>query len=60
MVGEVKVSVIENNVSLCSGCKVTGDISIGENVVIGANSVVTKTVEKICCCRSTCKNNKGN
>ena len=36
--------VIGNNVYLGSGCCVLGGVSIGNNVVIGANAVVTKDI----------------
>ena len=36
--------VIGNNVSIGSGAVVVGPISIGDNVVIGANSYVDKSV----------------
>lgn len=38
------VPKIGNNVHIAPGAKVLGDIKIGDNVVIGANSVVTKDV----------------
>ena len=37
--------VIGNNVHLGVGAKVIGSISIGNNVIVGANSVVTKNLE---------------
>jgi serine O-acetyltransferase len=39
-VNEPKAPVIGNNVEICAGAKVMGGISIGNNVVIGANAVV--------------------
>lgn len=33
-----------DNVTLCAGCKVLGPITVGDNVVIGANAVVVKDV----------------
>ena len=36
--------VIGNNVKLTHGCKVIGNIRIGDNVIIGANSVVLKDI----------------
>jgi serine O-acetyltransferase len=39
-----KYPVIGNNVSLYAGCVVIGDINIGNNVLVGANSVVTKDI----------------
>jgi serine O-acetyltransferase len=35
---------IGNNVLLGSGCKILGGISIGDNVIVGANSVVIESV----------------
>lgn len=40
--------VIGNNVSICTGAVVIGDIQIGDNVVVGANAVVTKSVPANC------------
>ena len=40
-----KVAVIGDNVILSAGCKIIGELSIGNNVVIGANSVVSKSIE---------------
>ncbi|MGC8729463.1 MAG: serine O-acetyltransferase [Elusimicrobiales bacterium] len=36
--------IIGNNVMIGSGAKILGSINIGDNVIIGANSVVTKSV----------------
>lgn len=36
--------IIGNNVFLGTGCKVIGDISIADNVAIGANAVVVKDI----------------
>lgn len=36
---------IGNNVLIGAGAKIIGDVSIGDNVKIGANSVVTKSIE---------------
>ena len=38
------VPAIGNNVVLCAGCKIVGNIHIGNNVMIGANGVVTHDV----------------
>jgi len=38
------VPVIGDNVTINGGCRVIGGIKIGDNVVIGANSVVTKDI----------------
>lgn len=40
--------VLGNNVFVFAGAKVYGDITIGDNVVIGANAVVTKDVPPNC------------
>lgn len=42
--GGVKVPIIGDNVMLFSGCKILGDVKIGNNVVVGANAVVVKDV----------------
>ena len=42
------VPKIGNNVILFPGCKLIGNIIIGDNVVVGANSVVTKDVPSNC------------
>lgn len=34
-----------DNVTICTGARVLGDIKIGNNVIIGANSVVLTTIE---------------
>jgi serine O-acetyltransferase len=40
--------VILNNVTICAGAKVIGNITIGNNSVIGANAVVEKDVPDNC------------
>lgn len=47
-VGEIdgKRPTIGNNVKLYANCTVIGGISIGDNVTIGAGSVVTKSIPK--------------
>lgn len=35
---------IGNHVKLFAGCVVIGDIKIGDNIIVGANSVVTKDI----------------
>jgi len=35
---------VGNNVVLGTGCKVLGGISVGDNVTVGANSVVVKSI----------------
>ena len=37
---------IKNGVRICAGAKVLGNIVVNDNVIIGANAVLTKTVEK--------------
>lgn len=37
--------VIEDRVVICTGAKVIGNITIGHDSIIGANAVVTKTME---------------
>lgn len=39
---------IKDNVYLGTGCKLIGKIEVGDNVVVGANSVITKNVESNC------------
>jgi serine O-acetyltransferase len=39
---------IGNNVLLAAGCKVLGDITIGDNAVVGANSLVITSVPANC------------
>ena len=41
---QVKVPVIGDYVYLATGCRVIGPITIGNNVVIGANAVVTTSI----------------
>lgn len=41
-----EVAVIGNNVTLCAGSKVIGHVTVGDNVVVGANSVVVKDIPK--------------
>lgn len=40
--------IIGNNVKICCHATVLGGITIGDNVVIGANAVVTKSVPANC------------
>ena len=40
--------VIKNNVWLASGCVVSAGVCLGENTIVGANSVVTKDLEPNC------------
>ena len=39
-----KKPVLGNNVELCIGCKVLGDITIGDDVIVAPNAVVVKDV----------------
>lgn len=41
---EIDCPTIGDNVVLCSGAKVIGDVYIGENSTVGANAVVVKSV----------------
>lgn len=40
----VKKPIVGNNVNFCVGCKIIGDIFIGDNVLVAPNSVVVKDV----------------
>ena len=40
--------VIKDNVRIYAGAKVLGDITVGNNVIIGANAVVVKDVPDNC------------
>jgi serine O-acetyltransferase len=40
--------VLEDNVTVCCGAKVLGDVVVGRNSVIGANAVVVKSVPPDC------------
>ena len=42
---DLKAPLIGDNVEVCCGAKVIGGITIGDNVLIGANSVVVKDVK---------------
>lgn len=35
---------IKNNVTICAGAKIIGDVTIGNNSIVGANAVVIKSV----------------
>ena len=41
---ELKAPVIGDNVEVCCGAKIIGGVTIGDNVLIGANAVVVKDV----------------
>lgn len=43
--GPGKTPIIGNNVMITCGAKVLGDITVGDNAVIGANAVVIRDVE---------------
>lgn len=45
-----EVPVIGNNVYISAGAKIIGNITIGDNVIIGANAVVNKDVPSNCIC----------
>ena len=42
--GYGKAAKIGNNVILGAGCKIIGEVEIGDDCIIGANAVVTKSV----------------
>lgn len=42
------IPTIGNNVTICPGAKVIGGINIGDNVIIGAGSIVTKDIPANC------------
>lgn len=42
--GQDRRPIIGNNVSLSTGCKVTGKVVIGDNVIVCPNSVVVKDI----------------
>jgi serine O-acetyltransferase len=46
--GESRAPIIGNNVDIGAGAKLLGPISIGDNVVIGANAVVISDVPDNC------------
>jgi len=46
--GYGKAAKIGNNVLLGAGCKIIGEIEIGDHCIIGANAVITKSVEPNC------------
>ena len=35
-----------DNIFLGSGCKIIGEVSVADNVAVGANAVVTKNIEE--------------
>lgn len=41
--------IIGNNVVIFTGCQIGGKVRIGDNVIIGAGSVVIKNTCKFCC-----------
>ena len=43
-----KIPEIGNNVFIGAGAKIIGNIKIEDNVIIGANAVVTKSIPKNC------------
>lgn len=44
LVNNGKYAEIGNNVTICTGARVIGDVKIGNNVIIGANAVVVKDI----------------
>lgn len=42
--GRVYKQIIGKNTVICAGAKILGDVTIGENCIVGANAVVTKDV----------------
>lgn len=44
MYGTYYKQFIRKNTIICTGAKILGDLTIGENCIIGANAVVTKDV----------------
>ncbi|MGO4574247.1 serine O-acetyltransferase [Microvirga sp. 2TAF3] len=45
---ETDAPVIGNNVRITAGAKVIGNVTVGDNVIIGANAVVVKDVPANC------------
>ena len=45
---DLKAPVIGDNVEVCCGAKVIGGVTVGDNVLIGANAVVVKDVPSNC------------
>lgn len=43
-----RLPIIGNNVEFGAGCKVIGEVTIGNNVIIGANTVVTHDIPNNC------------
>jgi serine O-acetyltransferase len=46
--GWYEVPIIGNNVEINAGARILGPVKVGDNVVIGANAVVTKDVPSNC------------
>lgn len=46
--GSSKAANIGNNVYISPGAKIIGEVTIGDNAVIGANAVVVKDVPPSC------------
>ena len=44
----LQAPIIGDNVEICCGAKVIGGVTIGNNVIIGANAVVIKDVPNNC------------
>lgn len=45
--GSSKAPVLGNNIFLGDGCKIIGDVHIADNVAIGANAVVVKSITEM-------------
>ena len=43
-----KAPSLGNNVTVCCGAKVIGGVTIGDDVIIGANAVVVKDIPNHC------------
>jgi len=43
-----KLPTLGNNVKLYTNCTVLGDITIGDNVIVGAGAVVVKSIPDNC------------
>ena len=48
IIGDQQGPTIGKNVTICAGAKIIGNISIGNNVIIGANAVVVKNMPNNC------------
>lgn len=48
IIGNLQGPLIGNNVTICAGAKIIGNIKIGNNVIIGANAVVVNNIPDNC------------